>query len=283
MTSRSLLSLILFVCLGATVPAPSSAGAAPVESRRHQPVTRIDYPGYGIQVARLSGDQRKLEGTPRSFRRFVRARLDVLFEEAGSKPRCATSPTVVVDRYDGRGWAKAGEGWYGKCPAGGYAVIYDKTASGWRQILGSQEVRFCQDLAWYGVPRFIAGARCLTEDLAAVSYRTHDDTTLSPEATARRAISIISGVPVLPEAKVILPRALTQLQALSDKGAYVTVDECVVAGDGSPLAVHLGDAPYGCAVTATYTKGDKGTTESVMFRMRPDGDDLLVTELHPFA
>jgi hypothetical protein len=277
MTRRSLLSFVLFVCLGATVLAPSSAGATPVESRLHGAVTRIDYPGHGIEVARLSGDQRRLAGTPRSFKRFVRARLDVLFEEAGSKPRCATSPTVVVDRYDSRGWARAGEGWYGRCPAGGYAVIYDRTRSGWRQILGSQDVRFCQDLAWYGVPRFIAGAKCLTEELSAVRYKTHDDTTGSPEATARRAISIISGLPILPAAKVVLPAALTQLQALGEKGAYLAVNECVAAGDGSPLAVHLGDAPVGCAVTATY---GKNRSESIMLRM---SDDLLVTELHPFA
>jgi len=277
MTRRSLLSLILFVCLGVTVLAPSSAAAAPVESRHHQVVTKINYPGYGVQVARLSGDQRKLKGTPGSFKRFVKRRLDVLFEEAGSKPRCATSPTVVVDRYDSRGWAKGGEGWYGRCPAGGYAVIYEKTGWGWRQILGSQDVRFCQDLAWYGVTRFIAGAKCLTEDLSAVRYQTHDDTIGSPEATARRAISILSGVPILPEAHVILPAALTQLQALSEKGAYVTVGECIAAGDGSPLAVHLGDAPYGCAVTATY---GKNKSESIMLRM---SDDLLVTELYPFA
>jgi hypothetical protein len=283
MTRRSLLSLILLVCLGATVLAPSSAGAAQVESRHRQAVTQINYPGYGIQVARLSGDQRKLTGTSGSFRRFVKARLDVLFEEAGSKPRCATSPTVVVDRYDSRGWAKAGEGWFGKCPAGGYAVIYDKTRSGWRQILGSQDVRFCQDLAWYGVPRFIAGAKCLTEDLSVVRYKTHDETIGSPEATARRAISIVSGLPILPEEHVILPAALTQLQALTDKAAHVTVGECVAAGDDSPLAVHLGGAPYGCAVTATYTRGKRETTESIMFRMHADGDNLLVTELHPFA
>jgi hypothetical protein len=277
MTRRSLLSFVLFVCLGATVLAPSSAGATPVESRLHGAVTRVDYPGHGIEVARLSGDQRRLAGTPRSFKRFVRARLDVLFEEAGSKPRCATSPTVVVDRYDSRGWARAGEGWYGRCPAGGYAVIYDKTRSGWRQILGSQDVRFCQDLAWYGVPRFIAGAKCLTEELSAVRYKTHDDTTGSPEATARRAISIISGLPILPATKVVLPAALTQLQALGEKGAYLAENECVAAGDGSPLAVHLGDAPVGCAVTATY---GKNRSESIMLRM---SDDLLVTELHPFA
>lgn len=277
MTRRSLLSFVLFVCLGATLPASSSAGAAPVEGRHQLAVTRIDYPGHGVEVARLSGDQRKLEGTPRSFKRFVRARLDVLFEEAGSKPRCASSPTVVVDRYDGRGWARAGEGWYGECPAGGYAVIYDRTGSGWRQILGSQDVRFCQDLAWYGVPRFIAGAKCLTEGLSAVRYRNHDDTTGSPEASARRAVSIISGLPILPEAKVILPAALTQLHALGDKGAYIAVGECVAAGDGSPLAAQLGDSPYGCTVTATY---GKNRSESIMLRM---SGDFLVTELHHFA
>ena len=49
----------------------------------------MKYPGIGIEIKRTSGDERKLKGTPRSFKKFIRARLDELFEEAGSKPRCA--------------------------------------------------------------------------------------------------------------------------------------------------------------------------------------------------
>ena len=203
MTRRSLLSLILFVCLGATALAPASAGAAPADHQTSRAATRINYPGNGIEIARQSGDQSRLKGTSGSFKKFVLARLDVLFEDAGSKPRCAASPTVVVDRYHSAGFASAGEGWYGKCPGGGYAVIYEKAASGWRQILGTQEARFCQDLAWYGVPRFIGGSTCITEALKAVRYRPATSDTTSPEASARRVVSILGGNPIVPAEEVL--------------------------------------------------------------------------------
>ena len=190
MTRRCLLALILFVSLGATTLASASAGAAPAESSRHQATTRIDYPGTGILIARQSGDQRELVGTSRSFKRFVKARLEVLFEEAGSKPRCAASPTVVVDRYHSGGFASAGEGWYGRCPAGGYSVIYEKGDDGWQQILGTQEARFCQDLGWWDVPRFVGGRTCMTENIKLTRYRPAATEIVSPEATARRVLSL---------------------------------------------------------------------------------------------
>ena len=204
------------------------------------------------------------------------ARLDVLFEDAGSKPRCAASPTVVVDRYHSAGFASAGEGWYGKCPGGGYAVIYEKAASGWRQILGTQEARFCQDLAWYGVPRFIGGSTCITEAFKEVGYRPATSDTTSPEASARRVISILGGNPIVPAEEVLEPAASEQLAVLIARQGYLSVDACFSAGDSGPVAAHLGDAAYGCAVTATYKK-DK--SESYMLRM---DDDCVVTELFPF-
>jgi hypothetical protein len=281
MSKRALVALLMFLSLGATALAPASAGAAPAE-RRQQSITKINYPGYGIQVTRLSGDQRKLEGTPGSLKRFVKARLDVLFEEAGSKPRCAESPTLVVDRYDSRGWAKVGEGWYGACPAGGYAAIYDQTSSGWRQILGAQDVRYCQDLAWYGVPNFIAGGKCLTEEPAVVNYGTNKVTTTSPEATARRALAVASDFTIVPVKHVAVPEAVKQIQVLIDQGASLTVGECMEAGDGNPLGVHLADASFGCAVSATYAKG-RHEDASIMFRMTADGDDIVLTELYQYA
>lgn len=277
MTRRSLLSLIVFLCLGASALAPVSAGAAPPEGRTARAaVAKIDYPGNGIEIARQSGAQRRLTGTPRSFKKFVTARLDVLFDQAGSKPRCAASPTIVVDRYHGDGWASAGEGWYGACPEGGYAVIYERARSGWQQILGTQEARFCQDLAWYGVPAFIGGRRCLDEELDQVRYHRGKADTASPDATARRVISIVGGNPIVPQDDVLQPAAAEQLAVVIARKGYLSVDACVAAGDGGPVAAHLGAAPYGCAVTATYKKNK---AESILLRMT---DDFLVTELYPF-
>lgn len=265
MTRRSLLATtVILASLGVTSLAGAPAGAAPAADRSAHAVTQVDYPGTGIEISRTSGDQRTLKGTTRSFKRFVKARLDVLFEQAGSKPRCAASPTVIVDRYDSRGWAKVGEGWYNPCPGGGYAAIYEKTSSGWRQILGAQDVRFCQDLAWYAVPGFIADAKCITEDLSIVRYRAHRDVRVSPEATARRAISLTSGMPIVPQQHVIAPAALEQQQRIADK-AYLTVEDCTAEG---------------CEVTAIH-KDD--TSDSFFYRMQGEGDELLVTEIVAIA
>ena len=114
MTGRSLLSLILFLCLGggalSSVSATATAGEVTVEHSPRAAATKIDYPGAGIEISRLSGRQSKLEGAPRSFKRYVVKRLDEMFVEAGSRPRCATAPTIVIERFDSRGFASGGLG-----------------------------------------------------------------------------------------------------------------------------------------------------------------------------
>ncbi len=89
MSRPRLLSLTLFACLNATALAPASAGAAVEGRASQQTVNKISY-GSGIEIARLSGDQHQLKGPPGSFKRFSKARLGVLFEEAGSKLRHRT-------------------------------------------------------------------------------------------------------------------------------------------------------------------------------------------------
>lgn len=276
MIRRCLLALLMFLSLGAAALMPASAGAAPVEQRESHSVTKIKYPGIGIEVVRLSGAQRKLEGTSRSFKKFVKARLDVLFEEAGSKPRCAKAPTIVIKRYDSRGFASGGEGSYGPCAGGGYAILYKHSASGWEPILGTQDARYCQDLAFYGVTDFIGGPQCVTEQEKVVRYHLAGADTVSPEASGRRVEGIASGFPLVPSDDVLTPAAAEQLAVVIARKGYLNVDACFRAGDAGELASHLGDAPYGCAGTATYKKGK---AESIMLRM---DDDFVVTELFEF-
>ncbi len=286
MTARSLIASLALACSAVLLAAPVPAGAAPGQAppgSSLRAATRVDYPGQGVEVRRGSGDERRLHGTPADLRQFVRARLDVLFRQAGRRPRCATSPTVVVERYQGpgrrgSGWASAGEGWYDPCPGGGYAVLYERVGAHWRAILGTQEARFCQDLAWYDVPGFIAGPTCLTEDFRQVRYDSHHDLGTSREATARRAVSAAGGHRVVPSRHVTTRAAREQLRALVDGGAYLDVGECASAGDDDPLAAHLGDAPYGCAITATYRRR---ADASYLLRMAPVGDDVVVTEVVP--
>lgn len=280
MTRRSLLSLILFICLGATALAPATAGAAPAEHRSAQAVTLVKYPGIGIEISRLSGNQRKLKGAPASFKRYVVARLDALFEEAGSKPRCATAPTIVIKRYDSRGFASGGEGSYGPCAGGGYAILYKHSASGWEPILGTQDVRYCQDLAFYGVTDFVGGPDCITEDGRAIRYHLRTTDTASPEASARRVAGIIGGYPNVSSEDILSPAAAEQVAVLVAKKAYVDVDTCVAAGDPDPLADQLGGSPFGCSVTAYRTPSKKSEIGSFLLRM---DQDFVVTELFELA
>lgn len=272
MTRRMLLPQLMLLALAATALSPAVAGAHPAESRpSQQSVKKINYPGKGIEITRLSGDERKLKGTSPSFKKFVRARLDELFEEAGSKSRCATSPTVIVDRYHSKGFATVGEGWYGKCPSGGYAAIYAKTDSGWQQILSTQDVRYCQDLAFWGVPDFI-GVDCINENGRAIRYHLRKTDTASPEASARRVARLVGGYPPVPSVDVLTPSAAEQIAVLVAKKAYVEVDSCVAAGDSDPLADQLGRSPFGCSVTASKA----GKKETFLLRM---DQDFVVTDV----
>ncbi|UUZ57731.1 hypothetical protein [Nocardioides sp. B-3] len=80
----------------------------------------------------------------------------------------------------------------------------------------------------------------------------------------------------MPADEVLSPAAEEQLAAVIARKGYLTLDACFRAGDEGELASHLGDAPYGCAVTATYKRDE---LESIMMRMN---DDFVVTELVTF-
>lgn len=278
MNRRSLLALLMFLSLGVATLAPATAGAAPADKQASQAVTKIKYPGIGIEIARLSGDQRKLKGASAGFKAFIVARLDEMFEDAGSKPRCAEAPTIVIKRYDGRGFASGGEGSYGPCAGGGYAILYKHSDSGWEPILGTQDVRYCQDLAFHGVTDFIGGPDCVTEGGKVIRYHLRQTDTASPEASARRVARFVGGYPSVPSEDVLTPSAAEQVAVLIAKEAYVDVDACVAAGDPDPLADQLGGSPFGCSVTAYKTAFKKGKGQSFLLRMN---DDFIVTELLP--
>lgn len=280
MNRRSLLALLMFLSLGVAALVPATAGAAPADHQKSQEVTKIKYPGKGAEIARLSGDERLLEGASRNFKAFIRARLDEMFEEAGSRPRCATAPTIVIKRYDGRGFASGGEGSYGPCAGGGYAILYKHSDSGWEPILGTQDVRYCQDLAFHGVTDFVGGPDCVTEGGKVIRYHLRQTDTASPHASARRVARFVGGYPSVPSEDVLTPSAAEQVAVLVAKKAYVEVDSCVAAGDPDPLADQLGGSPFGCSVTAYRTAFKKGIKESFLLRM---DDDFMVTELFELA
>ena len=116
MTRRGILALIVFLCLSATGVVSVSATAADHADRSESlsskaaakaATNKITYRGRGVEIARLSGNQRQLKGAPRAFKKYVVKRLDEMFTEAGSAKRCATAPTIVIKRFDARGFATA--------------------------------------------------------------------------------------------------------------------------------------------------------------------------------
>lgn len=277
-------AVLLLAAVPAAPAAPPAAppGSSPAASRD---VVKIDFPGsQGIAVRRGSGAERRLAGTPRSFKRFVRARLDTLWRQSGSKPRCATAPTVVVARYHGKGFASVGEGVYDPCPAGGNRATYVKQGGRWKAVLGTQEVLPCADLQWFGVPRFIGGKRCATEDWDLVAYRPGAQPRSSAEASARRLASLpftvrATGIPV---SGFATSEAAAKVRAELADGAYLTVEDCGVGGDGSEAGSHLAPGTPGCVLRASYDDN----TYAVLFAvpMVTGGDGIVrASDMLPVA
>lgn len=285
MTRRGILALIVFLCLSATGLVSVSATAADPADRSESlsskaaakaATNKITYRGRGVEIARLSGNQRQLKGAPRAFKKYVVKRLDEMFTEAGSAKRCATAPTIVIKRFDARGFASGSEGSFGPCPSGGSAVIYKKSGSTWEPILSTQDVRYCQDLAFYDVNAFIAGRDCIDVDGQNVRYRLNQTAKNSPEATARRVARLVGGFPIVPSEAILTPAAEDQVAELSTTKGYVEVGACVAEGDPVPLADKLGGSDFGCEMTAWATTTREGAKESYVLRM---DDDFVAKEL----
>ena len=271
MTKRALATILGGVLtLAGLMAVPAAAHASPEPTAR---VVKVTYPGDGVEVWRHSGGVAALTGTPASFKRFVTRRLEALYDLTGRRPACARSPLVVVHRYHGNGFASFGEGIYRACPGGGYAGVYVRTPGGWRAPLAGQEALFCSDLQWYVVPRFVAGATCQTEDGALADYGLGMQPRVSTSAVARRLLAATTAFPVVPPRQVATREVIDQVTAMVDHGAYLTVGDCLVAGDGRPESAFLGDAPYGCVLGVHHRQRQ---TDRVLRMYPTDGDTIRV-------
>jgi len=282
--------LALVVAAPATAHQPTSTtGTAPAAAAMSAPGARdtvkIRYPGRGVVVRRGSGDEQRLTGAPRSLKRFVRARLDTIWKQSGSRPRCATAPTVVVERYHGAGFASVAEGVYNPCPGGGNRATYVFRNGRWRAVLGTQEVLPCADQQWFAVPRFIAGRQCATEgEWDLVPYQLGTYPRSSPEASARR----LAGFPLTPRTLGI-PASGYALRAAADKvradvkrGAYFSPAGCGVGGDGSAAGEHLEPGAPGCLLRASWDRNSYAVLYAVPMVVTPTGV-YRATELIPVA
>lgn len=265
MATRLLVVPLMLLSIVLSPLAVATAAAAPGDGK-------VKYPGAGFQVKRLSGDERRLD-VPRSLKKFIRTRLDELFEEAGGTKRCATAPVVSVNRYHPKGFASVGEGIYGRCAAGGWQSIYVKRSGGWRDVLGTQDVRYCEDLRWWRVPRFVAGGRCIAEDGDLEKYRASGPA-VSPESQTRRAVSLVAGYEVIDTEMLIESETLADLASVHSRAEFLEQTTCATRGDGSTLSDYLGGSAAGCELVASY---NHGSDEHYVLRM---SNTLVITEVY---
>lgn len=272
----TLAAALLALSLGSTtaVSHADSAGspAANVGAQADAP-KKVTYPKGGLQIRRLSGKEAKLTGTPASLKRFVRKRLDTLYREDGSKPRCAKAPTVVISRYHSDGFARAAEGIYAPCASGGYAITYIRANGAWKPVLGTQDVLPCADFAWFGIPKFIAGNTCLSEDYEPIKYRPGTQERSSGKASARRLSNITfrNGIPL---AGFATSTAAKKARQLTRKGAYLEATECVTGGDGSEAGKHLAAGQEGCLIRASYDDNTYAVLHVVPMVVNAAGDHI---------
>lgn len=167
MSVRRSTALLLGAVLVAGSPVALAAPAPAQEART------VVYAGDGHEV-RL-GDEGGLGRTGRPFRQFVHHRLRHLWELSGGERKCRTAPAVTVQSWTSAGFARVGEGIYAPCPGGGYDQIYVRRDGTWTapRALGSQEVRSCSLMRWYGIPRPVADRQCYGDLGRLRRYRTY--------------------------------------------------------------------------------------------------------------
>lgn len=163
--------LVTLLALSALLT-PTAATAA----QQGQPGV-VRYDGRGVQVWRHGGDLVKLDATTAGFRRFVEHRLDVLWRQAGARPRCAHSTLVQVKVFDARKYARisntgnfAHAGDPASCSGGGYTSIAARWNGRWREVIAGQEAFQCADLQHFRVPATVADRYCYDDSGDLVVY-----------------------------------------------------------------------------------------------------------------
>ena len=125
--------------------APSGSDAAKVRV--------VTFKGDGAVIRRASGHLDRLDRTSKPFKAAVSARLDAYWKDLGATEKCATAPVIIVKRWRSDGWARiSDEGTFAPCPSGGNWAIWQRKASGWKEVLGGQDVPSCSSLRRRDVP-----------------------------------------------------------------------------------------------------------------------------------
>ena len=262
---RRALAVALLALSLVAVSTPLTAAAPPAAEE----VRTVVYPGYGLAVH--LGEEGRLAATSRGFREFAHVRLLHLWKLAGGEPKCRLAPTLVVKSWRADGFARAGEGIYAPCPGGGYDQIYVRKDGAWTapRFLGSQEVRSCSLLRWFGIPLPVADRTCYSDFGELITYRTYE--LPADFSTAEYAAGVLAAS-VQDETGAGVRLGVGPRAGRSSGPARTTVPRssrscrCFGADDAEYGAL-LGKAPRGCVLDVGY--GDH--TATYVMRLSPPG------------
>ena len=147
----------------ASLAAPVSATTAHAERAR----TLIKWHGTE-RTAQLPVGPEAIPGAPRSFRKFVRQELrESWVKDLDHKPACKQAPTMTVRSLRTDGFAFGTFGTYpqpGCATGGGYVAYWAIRHGQWKEVLGTQDVPFCDRLEQIGFPSELGVHKCYDGD-----------------------------------------------------------------------------------------------------------------------
>jgi hypothetical protein len=116
------------------------------------------------RTVQLPAGPEAIPGAPRAFRQFARQQLRKSWvEDLGHRPACKKAPTMTVNSLRTDGFAMGGFGTYpqpGCATGGGYAAYWAIRNGEWKQVIGTQDIPFCDELEKFGFPSELGIHKC---------------------------------------------------------------------------------------------------------------------------
>jgi len=166
-TSRFFTSLTA-AALAAAVAAPATSAPADRDG------TLLKWHGKE-RTAQLPVGAEAIPGAPHSFRTFAREELrDSWIHDLGHRPACKEAPTMSVRSLRTDGFAFGTSGTYpqpGCATGGGYVAYWAIRHGEWKEVIGTQDIPFCDKLEKFGFPSELGIHQCF-DGQDVVSY-TH--------------------------------------------------------------------------------------------------------------
>jgi len=168
--SRTFILPLISLAVSASLVSPAGAAGSPAD----RDGTLLKWHGKERTVQLPAGPD-AIPGAPRSFRQFVRQQLrNSWVEELGHEPACKKAPTMTVRSLRTDGFAFGTFGTYPQpgCRTGGGYVAYWAIRNGaWKEVIGTQEVPFCDELEKFGFPSELGIHQCYDgEDVVGYSH-----------------------------------------------------------------------------------------------------------------